>query len=102
MEQFCEVYVSKYGVVKVCQNGKCVIGKSGKHLSLNRRSDDGYVVIKLTCRDATTGRKKDIVRFVHRLVAMGFVPNPENLPEVNHIDGNKENNAAENLEWCTR
>ena len=55
----------------------------------------GYLEVNLS-----KGDKRKPVN-IHRLVAKEFIPNPHNLPEINHIDENKQNNAAYNLEWCT-
>jgi hypothetical protein len=47
-------------------------------------------------------KNKRYMRYIHRLVAECYIPNPDKLPEVNHKDGNKANNTVNNLEWCTR
>lgn len=55
----------------------------------------GYKKIRLTINDV--GRNF----LVHRLVAEAFIPNPENLPQINHKNSDKADNRPENLEWCT-
>lgn len=59
-------------------------------------SRKGYERVGL--RNAPNPRK---MYSIHRLVAEAFIPNPENKPQVNHIDENKTNNIVDNLEWCT-
>lgn len=59
-----------------------------------QRNIYGYAIIKLMKGD------KSITYKVHRLVAIAFIPNPDNLPHINHKDENKLNNNPNNLEWC--
>lgn len=67
----------------------------GKMISQGTQKN-GYVTVKLRFN----GIQKTFR--VHRIVADAFCDNPNNLPEVNHIDEDKKNNRASNLEWCTR
>ena len=53
------------------------------------------------CKVALQKDKYKKIYSVHRLVAQTFLENPNNLPQVNHIDGDKKNNNENNLEWCT-
>lgn len=80
--------VSNYGRVVRAENGGCV------DVSLNVNSC-GYLQLHLK------GEKGRKTVTIHRLVATHFIPNPYNLPQINHKDGNKMNNKADNLEWCT-
>ena len=90
--------------------GAYMVSNTGKVLSIPRpgtkhqeptlralsRNHDGYVKVRLL------GNGKDVTARVHRLVAEAFLDNPDKKETVNHIDGNKENNCVENLEWADR
>jgi hypothetical protein len=66
-----------------------------KVLKQFRRGNGAYYCVNLYSRN----RSKPT--YVHRMVAEAFIPNPDNKPFINHIDGNKLNNVVSNLEWCT-
>ena len=61
-----------------------------------RNNNKGYYLVCLY-KDG-----KKYYKLVHRLVAEAFIPNPDNLPCVNHKDENTQNNHVDNLEWCTQ
>lgn len=84
--------VSNWGTVKSLGNGNS--NNSKEKILKPTKDKKGYLTVDLY----KDGKRK--IYKVHRLVAQTFIENPNNLPQVNHKDENKKNNAASNLEWC--
>ena len=83
------------GQYQVSDQGRVRSLKFGEERILKPvRMPNGYLKVNL-CKN---GEKKTYR--VHSLVAQTFIPNPDNLPQVNHKDEDKENNSVQNLEWC--
>ena len=87
----CKGYEGKYQVSNLGRVWSIKSQKCLKPYIMN----NGYKQVSLMCKNGKV--KKELV---HRLVAIAFIDNPNNLPQVNHIDENKENNCLDNLEWC--
>lgn len=88
--------LSTNGCIEVSDKGRVRSLLRGKPNILKTQTDKkGYHRVRVTI-----DRQKMSLK-LHREIAKAFIPNPENLPQVNHKDGNKDNNAVENLEWVT-
>jgi hypothetical protein len=100
MEQWKQTYIREdYEVSNLGRVRRVKRGPANKRIFAEPYS---YIKGKL-CRNGyhriKVGRKE---YGAHRLVAIAFIPNTENKPDVNHIDGNKQNNSLSNLEWVTK
>lgn len=83
-------------LISYYKDGRIYKGYKKEKILKNRLYNNGYYGVVLS----KNNKQKNI--FIHRILAIYFIPNPENKLEVNHKDGNKQNNDINNLEWVTK
>lgn len=88
------VTIKEFPKYEISKNGR-VRNKETEHIKTPSRGGRGYPVVSLW------HDKKQYLRTIHILLGRAFIPNPDEKPQINHIDGNKENYALDNLEWVT-
>lgn len=99
IEKYSEFYkISSDGRVR--SKDRIIFDKNGVRLRLNKSKEISPRIGLYKMVGLNKNRVQSQIS-VHRLVALHFIPNPENKPQVNHIDGNKLNNDISNLEWVT-
>lgn len=85
IEEFPDYEINRDGVVRNRKSGRLKYATQDRYSEMSFQKD-----------------RKQYIKHIHVLLARAFIPNPMDKPEVNHIDGNKNNNSLDNLEWVTR
>src|SRR3970040_299459 len=88
-------YITGYDNYTIDISGVVTNTRTGRALSPNINKDNGYLQVDLWAKN------KGTKFYIHRLIALAFIDNPLDLPEVNHIDSVRTNNKLDNLEWVT-
>ena len=92
IKEFPEYEINENGIVRIIKTGRI------KKIGIITYKKSGYKTEKLNL----SKDKKIYTKKIHRLLAITFIPNPDNLPQVDHIDGDSLNNTVSNLRWCNR
>ena len=103
MNEFEDIkgFENLYRINKSGEIWSCIYNKVMKH----QTTEDGYLFVRLAKPKTIENnivKRNSLKGFIHRLLALQYIENPENLPQIDHIDRNKQNNNLDNLRWCSQ